>query len=173
MEPQEPPLLVSNAQTQLNSLRVTNNLGICLSEIQLVRNKRAERLSNRRGGYNGYRIPDSRFRQYFGRDHFFRISALPLVSAGGMPRFQYNGYWVTLMDPWPESWGRTGTNPTMCILNKPTMGTTSITARTKTPRLPSLFRFSWAEDCIESALKRLMDGYCSEGLLKQISCREW
>jgi hypothetical protein len=58
-----------------------------------------------RGGYNGYRIPDNRFRLYFGRDHFFRISGLPLVFVGGMPRFQYDGYWVTIMDPWPESWG--------------------------------------------------------------------
>lgn len=48
-----------------------------------------------RGGYSGYRIPDARFRQYFGRDHFFRIYGLPLVFVGGMPRFQYDGYWVT------------------------------------------------------------------------------
>ena len=58
-----------------------------------------------RGGYNGYRVPDNRFRQYFGRDHFFRIYGLPLVFVGGMPRFQYDGYWVTIMDPWPETWG--------------------------------------------------------------------
>lgn len=57
-----------------------------------------------RGGYNGYRIPDERFRQYFGRDHFFRIGRLPLVFVGGYPRFQYDGYWVTCLDPWPESW---------------------------------------------------------------------
>jgi hypothetical protein len=57
-----------------------------------------------RGGYNGYRIPENRFRQYFGRDHFFRIGGLPLVFVGGQPRFQYDGYWVTLMDPWPEDW---------------------------------------------------------------------
>jgi len=60
---------------------------------------------SQRGGYNGYRIPDNRFRQYFGRDHFFRIYGLPLVFVGGMPRFQYDGYWVTILDPWPESWG--------------------------------------------------------------------
>lgn len=57
-----------------------------------------------RGGYNGYRVPDNRFRQYFGRDHFFRIGGLPLVFVGGQPRFQYDGYWVTFMDPWPEDW---------------------------------------------------------------------
>jgi len=23
---------------------------------------------------------------------------------GGYPRFQYEGYWITLLDPWPEYW---------------------------------------------------------------------
>lgn len=23
---------------------------------------------------------------------------------GGNPRFQYEGYWITLLDPWPGSW---------------------------------------------------------------------
>jgi len=23
---------------------------------------------------------------------------------GGQPRFQYDGYWVTLVDPWPGDW---------------------------------------------------------------------
>ncbi|HZL53067.1 MAG TPA: hypothetical protein VFC37_19210 [Terracidiphilus sp.] len=23
---------------------------------------------------------------------------------GGFPRFQYQGYWITLLDPWPENW---------------------------------------------------------------------
>ena len=57
-----------------------------------------------RGGYNGYRIPDARFRLYFGGGHFFRIGGLPLRYVGGYPRFQYDGYWVTFMDPWPEMW---------------------------------------------------------------------
>ncbi len=57
-----------------------------------------------RGGYTGYRIPDNRFKLYFGAGHFFRISGLPLLFVGGYPRFQYDGYWVTFVDPWPESW---------------------------------------------------------------------
>jgi len=57
-----------------------------------------------RGGYNGYRVPDDRFRLYFGRGHFFRISRLPMLFVGGYPRFQYDGYWVTFIDPWPETW---------------------------------------------------------------------
>jgi len=57
-----------------------------------------------RGGYNGYRVPEDRFRQYFGRDHYFRISGLPMVFVGGYPRFQYDGYWVTFVDPWPDTW---------------------------------------------------------------------
>lgn len=23
---------------------------------------------------------------------------------GGNPRFQYEGYWITLVDPWPQNW---------------------------------------------------------------------
>jgi hypothetical protein len=60
-----------------------------------------------RGGYNGYRVPEDRFRLYFGRDHFFRVGRLPLVFVGGYPRFQYDGYWVTFVDPWPEAWAPT------------------------------------------------------------------
>jgi hypothetical protein len=58
-----------------------------------------------RGGYHGYRIPDDRFRGYFGPDHGFRISGLPFLVVGGYPRFQYNGYWFSPVDPWPEYWG--------------------------------------------------------------------
>jgi len=58
-----------------------------------------------RGGYNGYRIPDDHFRGYFGRDHGFRIGGLPFLVVGGYPRFQYSGYWFSLVDPWPEYWG--------------------------------------------------------------------
>ena len=62
---------------------------------------------SQRGGYNGYRVPEDRFRLYFGSNHFFRISGLPMVFVGGYPRFQYDGYWVTFMDPWPEDWAPT------------------------------------------------------------------
>jgi hypothetical protein len=58
-----------------------------------------------RGGYRGYRIPDDRFRGYFGRDHGFRISGLPFLVVGGFPRFQYQGYWFSAVDPWPQYWG--------------------------------------------------------------------
>ena len=57
-----------------------------------------------RGGYNGYRVPQERFNLYFGSSHHFRINGLPMVFVGGYPRFQYDGYWVTFVDPWPESW---------------------------------------------------------------------
>ncbi|HEY6447049.1 MAG TPA: hypothetical protein VIY53_11355 [Acidobacteriaceae bacterium] len=58
-----------------------------------------------RGGYNGYRIPDDRFRGSFGEDHGFRIHGLPFLVVGGYPRFQYGGYWLSVVDPWPASWG--------------------------------------------------------------------
>jgi hypothetical protein len=57
-----------------------------------------------RGGYNGYRIPSDRYRGYFGPQHVFRIFSLPFMVYNGYPRFQYEGYWITLLDPWPEYW---------------------------------------------------------------------
>jgi hypothetical protein len=60
-----------------------------------------------RGGYNGYRVPQDRFGLYFGSSHYFRIGGLPMVFVGGFPRFQYDGYYVTFVDPWPETWPAT------------------------------------------------------------------
>jgi hypothetical protein len=57
-----------------------------------------------RGGYSGYRVPDDRYRGYFGSQHGFRIYGLPFLVVGGNPRFQYEGYWISLIDPWPGSW---------------------------------------------------------------------
>ena len=57
-----------------------------------------------RGGYNGYRIPQDRYRRYFGPQHRFRIYRYPMVVIGGYPRFQYGGFWFSLLDPWPEYW---------------------------------------------------------------------
>jgi hypothetical protein len=57
-----------------------------------------------RGGYNGYRIPDDRYRIYFGQNHGFRIYSLDVVIYSGSPRFQFGGYWFSLVDPWPEYW---------------------------------------------------------------------
>jgi hypothetical protein len=58
-----------------------------------------------RGGYSGYRIPDDRYRGYFGQNHGFRVYGLPFMVVGGYPRFQYEGYWISAVDPWPEYWG--------------------------------------------------------------------
>jgi hypothetical protein len=57
-----------------------------------------------RGGYHGYRIPEDRFRGHFGPEHGFRMQGLPFMVVGGYPRFQYGGYWLSAVDPWPESW---------------------------------------------------------------------
>jgi hypothetical protein len=58
-----------------------------------------------RGGYNGYRVSDDYFRDHYGNGHVFRIYGLPFVYEAGNPRFQYDGYWFTMLDPYPESWG--------------------------------------------------------------------
>jgi hypothetical protein len=57
-----------------------------------------------RGGHNGYRIPEDRYRGYFGPSHAFRIYSYPVVVVGGYPRFQYGGFWLSVVDPWPEYW---------------------------------------------------------------------
>jgi hypothetical protein len=59
---------------------------------------------NQRGGYNGYRIPEDRYRGYFGPSHAFRIYSYPVVVVAGYPRFQYGGFWFSVVDPWPEYW---------------------------------------------------------------------
>lgn len=60
-----------------------------------------------RGGYRGYRIPESHFRAHFGRGHWFRVHTVPVVVVGGYPRFQYGGFWFSMVDPWPEYWSHT------------------------------------------------------------------
>ena len=57
-----------------------------------------------RGGYHGYRVPDDRFRSYYGQDHGFRIYSLPVLVVGGQRRFQYGGYWFSFVDVWPSNW---------------------------------------------------------------------
>jgi hypothetical protein len=69
--------------------------------------KREHRTWRERGGYHGERIPEARFREYFGRGHWFRIHDVPVIVVNGSPRFQYGSYWFTLVDPWPESWSPT------------------------------------------------------------------
>jgi hypothetical protein len=55
-----------------------------------------------RYGNRGGRIPESRFREHFGRGHMFRIDRPYVV--GGYSRFQYGGSWFGLYDPWPAGW---------------------------------------------------------------------
>ena len=57
-----------------------------------------------RGGYDGYRIPVANYRSHFGRHHGFRVYSLPFMVVGGYPRFQYEGYWISFVDSYPEYW---------------------------------------------------------------------
>jgi hypothetical protein len=57
-----------------------------------------------RGGYRGYRIPEARYRGHFGPAFGFRMFSFPILVVGGFPRFQYGGFWFSVMDPWPEYW---------------------------------------------------------------------
>lgn len=51
------------------------------------------------------RIPDDKFRAHFGRQHTLVINRVSVVE--GQPRFQYSGYWFTIVDPWPVGWAYT------------------------------------------------------------------
>jgi len=65
--------------------------------------KQAEQ-AQRANGQHG-RIPDDKFRAHFGRQHTLVISKTTVVN--GQPRFQYSGYWFTIVDPWPVGWAYT------------------------------------------------------------------
>lgn len=70
-----------------------------------ARNWQSEhRTWQQRGGYNGYRIPEGRYRGQFGPEHVFRIHSYPLAVFGGYPRFQFGGFWFSVVDRWPEYW---------------------------------------------------------------------
>ena len=58
-----------------------------------------------RGGYKGYRVPDDQFSRSFGSGHSFRMSGLPYREVSGHPRFEYGGFWLSMMDPYPDYWG--------------------------------------------------------------------
>ena len=60
-----------------------------------------------RGGYHGVRIPEDHFRSHFGRGRWFRVHSVPVIVVDNRPRFQFSGYWFTLVDPWPETWAAT------------------------------------------------------------------
>ncbi|GLH70364.1 hypothetical protein GETHPA_18970 [Geothrix rubra] len=60
-----------------------------------------------RGGYQGYRIPEDRYRSHFGPSRVFRIYSQPLIVFEGHPRFQFGGFWFSVLDPWPEYWSDT------------------------------------------------------------------
>jgi hypothetical protein len=59
---------------------------------------------SQRGGYHGYRIPQTRFYSSFGRQHYFRIGGPEFYA--GYPRFEYAGYSFRIVDPWPDYWAQ-------------------------------------------------------------------
>jgi hypothetical protein len=57
-----------------------------------------------RGGYVALRVPDEQFPRDFGLEHTFLLSDLPFRKVSGVLEFRVNGYWIRVVDPWPESW---------------------------------------------------------------------
>ncbi len=62
-----------------------------------------------RGGYHGYRIPDSSLPRFLWVGTRVPDQGLPFMEVGGYPRFQYKGYWLSVVDPWPPNGAMTGT----------------------------------------------------------------
>lgn len=109
---QQPPRQVQNGHTEHTQPQQANNQQQRPQETQRAwQDHRANnwqsdhRSWQQRGGYNGYRIPEARYGGFFGASHGFRIGGLPFMVIGGFPRFQYEGYWFSLVDPWPGDWG--------------------------------------------------------------------
>ena len=73
-------------------------------QIQPRQNQDRQQQAQQQERRSGFRSPQDRYRGYFGPQHWFRISGRPFMVSGGYPRFQYEGYWITLLDPWPEYW---------------------------------------------------------------------
>jgi hypothetical protein len=48
------------------------------------------------------RIPDDRFRASFGRGHTFHVNRSEFAAGSG--RFQYGGFWFSMVDAWPVAW---------------------------------------------------------------------
>jgi len=101
-------------RSRLNNGEATNSPGV-LSNSSTSSRRLGKRIVHKAGSQttaigssevdtHGYRIPDDRYRGYFGPDHGFRIYGLPFLVVGGYPRFQYEGYWFSAVDPWPEYW---------------------------------------------------------------------
>jgi hypothetical protein len=59
----------------------------------------------RAGARSGARISDEKFHSNFGRPHTFVVHKTTIVE--GQPRFQYGGYWFSLVDVWPGDWAYT------------------------------------------------------------------
>lgn len=57
-----------------------------------------------RGGYQGYRIPEPRYRVQFGPTHMFRLSLYPVGLVSGYVHFHYGGFGFSVVDPLPEYW---------------------------------------------------------------------
>jgi hypothetical protein len=68
-----------------------------------------------------------------------------MVFVGGYPRFQYDGYWVTFVDPWPETWPPTWHQTDDVYLDYTDVGTICMTACTPAPGSPSRSRFNWMD----------------------------
>jgi len=84
----------NRANRRAGGLARASRTKLAVGPPQLAAARRVQRLS-----HSGQ--PLSRI---FWPDHGFRIYGLPFLVVGGYPRFRYQGYWFSAVDPWPEYW---------------------------------------------------------------------
>ncbi len=104
------------------------NSGASGSSIARPTGSLKHRTWQQRGGYNGYRIPDDRFRGSFGSGHAFRIHSYPLVLFGGYPSFQYGAFGSASLTRRQSTGEPIGTTPTMFTSTIPGTAITCTTA---------------------------------------------
>lgn len=108
-EPRDRPLPIPNSSTARPS-RIVGRQENHQDQSQVWQQHRAQNWRSehhdwpQRGGYGGYRIPENRYQGRFGSGHPFFIRDHPLTMYGGYPRFQFGGFWFSILDPWPEYW---------------------------------------------------------------------
>jgi hypothetical protein len=111
-EPKEakPPKNEKQEEKQNNEMKTEKDQQ--KNEMKSEKEKEQDRPVQNNGGdhaaraseQRGQRIPEDKFRSHFGRQHTFRVQTTVVE---GQPRFQYGGYWFSLVDAWPVGWAYT------------------------------------------------------------------
>jgi site-specific DNA-cytosine methylase len=94
----------SNQKVRREQSNRQNDSRVVLQGYRALSWRTEHRTWRQRGGYYGDQIPKDNFRRNFGRNHRFHVIDLSFGTYGGRPRFQWGGFWFSIVDPVPEYW---------------------------------------------------------------------